>query len=194
MMKTNFVTRGLLVVAGVSSSCSAFAGGYQINPGVSHTSPWQVASTADEPVESHVSLQEMVAEMKAKGCPITTIAEIANVERKTVYSWLAGTQPQGEREPRVMAVYPILKEAVAGDFGILHRVWRSKNRDGVSLESLFSSPDVDTAAVSAQLAYLQSSIANLVASDNRRKTKPGKGMVGKNGYVAESVIADFDRV
>ncbi|GAA3099892.1 hypothetical protein GCM10010520_51630 [Rhizobium viscosum] len=123
-----------------------------------------------------------------------TIAEIAGVERKTVYSWLEETVPQADRELRVASVYPILKEAVGSDFGVLHRVWRSKTRDGVSLESIFSSADVDLAAVRGQLAYLQSSITNLRAADERRKAKPGKGTDGKNGYVAESAIADFQRV
>ncbi|MCM2441057.1 hypothetical protein HGO34_15155 [Agrobacterium vitis] len=195
MMKTNFVTRGLLVVAGVSSSCSAFAGSYQISPGMSHTSPWQVAAATSAPSETHISLKEMVTEFKAKGCPITTISEIAGVERKTVYSWLDGSStPHPDREQRVADVYPLLKDAFNDDFGTLNRVWRSKTREGVSLESIFSSADVDLAAVSDQLKYLHSSIANIRAADERRKTKPGKGMVGKNGYVAESAIADFDRV
>lgn len=193
-MNTNIAMRGLVMFAGVASSCSALAGVYQVAPGISHTSPWQIAPEQTSG-ETHVSLEEMVAELKAKGCPITTIAEIAGVERKTVYSWLDGSStPQADREMRVASVYQMLSEAVAGEFGVLHRVWRSKTRDGTSLDSIFSSAQVDLEAVSDQLAYLQSSIANLRAADERRKTKPGKGMGGENGYVAESAIADFNRV
>jgi hypothetical protein len=193
-MNNKIAVRGLLMLAGVASSCSAFAGVvYQVAPGVSHTSPWQITPEKGL-VESHVSLQEMVAELKAKGCPVTTIAEIAGVERKTVYSWFDGTKPQADREDRVASVYPMLKEAVGSDFGVLHRVWRSKTREGASLESIFSSADVELAAVRDQLAYVQSSITNLRTADERRKTKPGKGMGGENGYVEESAIADFDRV
>jgi hypothetical protein len=193
-MNTNIAVRGLLMFAGVASSCSAFAGVYQVAPGISHTSPWQITPEKAS-VETHVSLKEMVSELKAKGCPITTIAEIAGVERKTVYSWLDGSStPQADREMRVASVYHMLSEAVSGEFGVLHRVWRSTTRDRTSLESIFSTAQVDLGAVRDQLAYLQSSIMNLRAADERRKARPGKGMGRENGYVAESAIADFNRV
>jgi hypothetical protein len=47
------------------------------------------------------TVQDMVVSLRDNGLPISAIAEIAKVERKTVYSWLDGTDVRETNAARV---------------------------------------------------------------------------------------------
>ncbi|MCZ3380391.1 hypothetical protein [Rhizobium sp. AG207R] len=189
------VVYGLLVAVSVASPAAAYVERQRVaTPEHGNTTPWRNSSEADV-AEHHIGLVEMVVEMKANGFPVASIAHFAGVERKTVYSWLDGaTKPHIDREERVSAVYPLLKKRFSADFNLMYRVWRSKNRDGESLESIFSHAAIDINAVQKQLGFLHSSIENLRAAEVRRKTQGANTAAARNGFVDDSPEATFDRV
>ncbi|MFS8111663.1 hypothetical protein QD460_08070 [Rhizobium jaguaris] len=188
------VVCGLLVAVSVASPATAYIARQRVATiERGNTTPWHISAETDA-TERHVSLVDMVAEMKANGFPVSSIAQFAGVERKTVYSWLDGTaKPHTDREERVSEVYPILKKRFGGDFNLMYRVWRSKTRDGESLESIFSEAKINVDAVQKQLEFLNSSIENLKAADTRRKSQPTKSAGGRNDFVENSPVAVFER-
>ncbi len=189
------VVRGLVLAVGVASASTAYAERQRIaSPETGLTTPWykpaEVAASGH-----HISLLDMVTELKKGGLPVASIAQFAGVERKTVYSWLDGSAtPHPDREERVAAVYPVLKERFDGDFVLMYRVLRAKDRDGNSLESLFQAAKIDVDAVKRQLAVLDTSIKTIKAAEARKKAKPFKEMAGRNGAIDESPVAVFEDI
>jgi hypothetical protein len=189
------VVRGLVLAVGVASASTAYAECQRIAaPETGLTTPWY--KPADVAASSHhISLLDMVTELKKGGFPVASIAQFAGVERKTVYSWLDGSAtPHPDREERVAAVYPVLKERFDGDFVLMYRVLRAKDRDGNSLESLFKAAKIDVEAVKRQLAVLDTSINTIKAAEARKKAKPIKEMAGINAAIDESPVAVFEDI
>lgn len=191
------VVSGFLVGVSVASTSTAYVGRQRMatfKDAGAGTTPWRLP-LVDEVSEHHVSLLDMVKEMKEGGFPVASIAQFVGVERKTVYSWLdGGATPNPDREERVAKVYSILKERFEGDFGLMYRVLRAKSRDGVSLESLFANEVIDVASVERQLAVLNSSIESIKASEARKKAKPFKTNTGRNGAIEDSPVAVFQDI
>lgn len=125
-------------------------------------------------IEPTFTLRDMVSDMSENGFPVSLIAELANVERKTVYNWINEiVTPQRETEERVAAVYPTLKSAFGGNFANMRRVWRTTSRAGESLQSICKQENIDIAALEKHLASIKSSIERNALQDARRKSEAG---------------------
>ncbi len=186
---------GLVLTASVASASPQYAERQRfVAPYERLTTPWYMPSDTDTS-DQHVSLLDIVAEMKKGGFPVASIAQFVGVERKTVYSWLDGdSTPKADREERVAAAFPILKERFAGDYALLYRVLRSKNRDGSSLETILAGEMIDISALNRHLAFLDGSIESLKAADARKKAKPFKTVTGRNGAIEDSPVAVFEDI
>jgi hypothetical protein len=123
-----------------------------------------------ETVVPTYSLRDMVADLNQNGFPVSLIAELVNVEHKTVYNWINETATfHRETEDRVASVYPVLKKAFDRNFAIMRRVWRTKSREGDSLESICTSKTIDVAKLEKHLASTAASIARNAVHDGRGK-------------------------
>lgn len=192
---TSPVVSGLVLAVSVASASPVYAERHRFaGPETGLTTPWYRPAET-ESSRHHISLLDMVAEMKKGGLPVASIAQFAGVERKTVYSWLDGSAtPHPDREERVATVYPILKERFGGDFGLMYRVLRAKDLDGNSLESLFAAAKIDVDAVKRQLAVLNTSIETIKTAETRKKAKPFKSTMGRNGAIDDSPVAVFEDI
>jgi len=115
-----------------------------------------------------LTASEIVGVLKDDGFPISVIAELAGVERKTIYSWLDGTtvvRPQNEE--RIAAMYAAIKSVTGGDCRYVHRVWRLKDQ-GVSLRDLVAEDNVDARAVAGVLTALKPAMERYARNDASR--------------------------
>jgi hypothetical protein len=128
--------------------------------------------------------------MKNGGLPVTVLASLMQVERKTVYSWLSDAQPRRDAQERLTAVYPILKEAFGGNFKTLHRLWKTQDRDGTTLEALLTADRFDTDGIKRYLELFAPAIRRYAAQDADTWTS-GRG---GNGFVDDSPVVDMDRI
>jgi hypothetical protein len=112
------------------------------------------------------SLPDMVTAMRDSGFPAKAIAEIARVDRKTVYSWLDGEGPLCEQhQDRVRTLYGLLRKATDGHFRPIHRVWNAKWDDGVTLRDLLTAESLDAVAIQAKLTGMARSIERYTRMD-----------------------------
>ena len=142
-----------------------------------------------EIVTPTLSLKDMVADLADNGFPVSLIAELANVERKSVYNWIKGTvTPQRETEERVAEVYPLLRNAFGQNYANMRRVWRTKSRAGESLQSICTQEKIDAPALEKHLASIDASIKRNALQDARRKPEEEGGAHA----FGEHPVADFE--
>lgn len=106
-----------------------------------------------------------IREMQQNGLPVSVIADVMRVERKSVYAWMKDTQPRRDAVDRLTAVYPILKDGFGTNLKTVHRMWKTKDRAGVTLEELLTAQTIDAAAVDRYLATFASAIKRYAAQD-----------------------------
>jgi hypothetical protein len=140
------------------------------------------------PVAEAYSLLDMVADLSENGFPVSLIAELANVERKTVYNWMnKAVTPQQETETRLAGMYPLLRKAFDGNYAIMRRVWRTKSRTGESLQGICGRKEVDVAVLEKHLRSIEASIKRNTLQDPRRPPEENH-MITAFG---EHPVADF---
>ena len=76
----------------------------------------RLSSDTPTGIEAVRSNQEMVAALRDQGLPITAIAEMMGVERKTIYAWLDGSAVRDENAARLSTLYQLLSRETDGDF------------------------------------------------------------------------------
>jgi hypothetical protein len=173
-------------VAGV-----AFVGAFAYPSALRIPSRTTLASPWFQPAPSRiVTVQEMVSDLRDNGLPVAAIAEIARVERKTVYSWLDGSAtPRQEHEDRVAAIHDVLRGPFNGNYKVLHRVWKSKGSDGLALRDLLTSEDIDLDKIRGKLAEMAVTISRYARLE---ASKPSGPKVSRNNPVInESLVVDI---
>lgn len=105
-----------------------------------------------------LSVQEIVSKFKEAGFPVSAIAEIARVERKTIYSWMDGIPARPQNDERMQLAYGSLNSANGGKPAGLYRVWRQKLSDGSSLRDQLTAEDLRPDSIVAAVQELQPSI------------------------------------
>ncbi|RWY70029.1 hypothetical protein [Rhizobium sp. WSM1325] len=136
-----------------------------------------------------IDFKSTVQEMQQNGLPVSIIASIMRVERKTVYAWMKDAQPRRDAVDRLALVYPILKSAFGTHLKTAHRLWNTKDRSSVTLESLLTAPAIDAAATEKYLATFASAIRRYAAQDSAAMPSARGG----NALLDEIPIVDFDR-
>lgn len=151
----------------------------------SMANPWS------QPIPARaLTVQERVSDFRDNGLPVSMIAEMARVERKTVYSWLDGTAtPRQEHEDRVATLHDLLQGPFNGNYKILHRVWKSRGSDGVALRDLLTSEAVDIGATHQKLADMAATIGRYARIE---ASKGGATRVSRdNPVISESLVVDI---
>jgi len=101
-----------------------------------------------------LSSQEIVVQLREDGIPIAVIAEVAGVERKSVYAWLSGGAVKTHNQERLEKVYSLLNENKLTSLRHLYRFWsRSTIRDR-SLASMFQDKVLDENSIRNALIKL----------------------------------------
>lgn len=101
-----------------------------------------------------LSSQEIVKWLKDEGIPLAVIAEIAGVERKSVYAWLGGGAVKPHNQERLEKIYSLLNENKLTNLRHLYRFW-SRNVIGKrSLGILFEEKVLDEISIRHALTQL----------------------------------------
>jgi hypothetical protein len=101
-----------------------------------------------------LSSQEMVVWLRDEGIPISVIAEIAKVERKSVYAWLSGEAVKAHHQIRLERIYCLLNENKLTTLRQLYRFWSRDVIGEQSLASLLQEKVLDEASIRSALSHL----------------------------------------
>lgn len=181
---------GALIVAATAAGVAfigafAYPSALRIPPRTAMSNPWAQPMPARA-----LTVQERVSDFRDNGLPVATIAEMAGVERKTVYSWLDGTAtPRQEHEDRVAMLHDLLQVPFGGNYKVLHRVWKSRDSDGLALRDLLTAEDIDLDKVRGKLAEMAVTISRYARLE---ASKPSVPKVSRNNpAISESLVVDI---
>lgn len=124
---------------------------------------------------SSLTVHEIVRVMRENGLPVSAIAEMARVERKTIYSWLdqaASVRPQNEE--RLRLIFALIKDSTGGNYRQLHRVLNQKGVDGQSLRDQLSAENLDLDALRQRIKDLQPTMDRYAKFERRNAARPSK--------------------
>jgi hypothetical protein len=134
-----------------------------------------------------LTVQDMIRSLRDNGLPISAIAEIAKVERKTVYSWLDGTDVRETNAARVETLFRSL-DLAAIDYRGLHRVWNRKLSNGHSIKEFLCAEFLSEKAISDALTELSPAIKRHSERDGVRLSAPSTS----NPVIDEMPVAVFE--
>jgi len=100
------------------------------------------------------STQQIVKWMRDEGMPISTIADIMNVERKSVYAWLQGSACHEHNKEKLELVHLLLSENKIASLRNLYRFWSRKVLEDKSLAILFHETFLDKRSIRIVLKKL----------------------------------------
>jgi len=101
-----------------------------------------------------LSSQEIVTWLREEGIPIAVIAEIAGVERKSVYAWLSGGAVKVHNQERLEKVYSLLNENKLTSLRHLYRFWSRNIIGEQSLASMLQAKVLDEISIRNALSQL----------------------------------------
>jgi len=95
-----------------------------------------------------LTARTMLRTMRAGGMPVDAVARILKVERKDIYACIdKGRIPTAARS-RLLTIFTIANEELAGEFRSMYRVWRRPmTADGRSLLDLLTADVLDEGAI-----------------------------------------------
>lgn len=133
------------------------------------------ATTCTQRRKAAVTTQEMVAGLKTKGMPIAALADVLDVERKTVYSWLDdGIEANATNYDRLRLVHELLADEADGSLRFFHRFWERMVPNGPSLKDALMAQEIDVEAVRAALGELRPAVTRSMQADAERKASAVK--------------------
>lgn len=118
--------------------------------------------------EATLSVPEMIRSMRDNGLPIAAIADIARVERKTIYSWIDGSGIHGSNAERVQTIFRLLNGVYNNDLRSLYRVWNTRLRCGYTIKELMSVETPSGQLITESLNELAPTIRRYSDRDQRR--------------------------
>ena len=193
------MTNGALLLVCVSSP-AAFSGhswarAARLPPFGSYTSEgatWRPSASAARHEGQLTSVpalgvSEIVQDLRSRDMPVASIAEMARVERKTVYAWLDGAEVRAANEVRMRELHGGLA-AWEGSYRDLRRVWNRSLSGGGSLHDLLVAETVDAASIQAGIAELRPAVDRRARQEALRHV-PSTG--GRNAVLDEIPVADL---
>lgn len=110
--------------------------------------------TYKEPTKPYDTPYEMIKWMHDDGLPISIVAEILRVERKSVYSWLKGGSMKQSNQKRLETLYSLLFYKKESSLQGLYRFWNRSLKECKTLGQLLVNVDLDPKAISDALEEL----------------------------------------
>lgn len=151
------------------------------------TNPWSLGAAYDTSA-AQLDFSEMITNLRDNGFPVSLIADLMRVERKSVYAWFSGSQPRQDARDRLSEVYPILEEAFDGQYKTMHRLWKLKDADGMTLERLCTADPFDSGALKKFVTGFEPTIRRYARQDANRKPVVG----GRNPLLDDFPVADIE--
>ena len=122
------------------------------------------------PTPTVVTVEQMTKELKEAGIPVSAIADMAGVERKTIYNWIDGAgESRPQKTARLQAIHGLLFPAGFRDLRDIYRLW-STPVGGVTLKMLLSSGELDETTIGNVLRELTPEARR--SADRRAKLSP----------------------
>lgn len=133
----------------------------------------RLRAEAPKEAESVRSNQEIVIALRDGGLPISAIAEMMDVERKTIYAWMDGSSVRDENAARLQTIYQLLSREVDADFRRVYRVWNQLGPDGQTLRGALASKNIDPVLIRDTLASLRGTMEHYAQTDTRKPIRGG---------------------
>lgn len=142
-------------------------------------------------IPSSLSSQEIVAWLRDGGIPIAVIAEVAGVERKSVYAWLSGGAVKAHNQERLEKIYSLLNEDMPTSLRHLYRFWSRSIVGERSLASMLKEKVLDEMSIRSALSQLWPLAKKEEAREN---LSPSNSSIKSNSFLRESreVTTSYD--
>lgn len=114
----------------------------------SHTSIVSVPATSTK------TAQEIIAWFREEELPIAAIADMARVERKSVYAWINGGPVRQQNQERLEKLYNLLSEEKQTKLVHLYRFWNRQLSSGKSLYVFLCEDQLNIQAIKQALSEL----------------------------------------
>lgn len=139
---------------------------------------------------SPLSSQEIVAWLRKEGIPIAVIAEVAGVERKSVYAWLNGGAVKAQNQERLAKIYSLLNENKLTNLRHLYRFWSRGVKGEQSLASMLQEKVLDESSIRTALSQLWP----LAKKEEAREGSSVPNTIPPNSFLRESreVTTSYD--
>lgn len=111
------------------------------------TNFFMALATEKVPRSINLSPPQIVKWLKDDGLPISTIADIMNVERKTVYAWLKEGAIKEYNIQRLEQIHKLLSENKTATLRNLYRFWTRKLSGNKSLSILFKERKINKLSI-----------------------------------------------
>jgi hypothetical protein len=125
------------------------------------------------PTSTPLTVQQIVSSLRNGGMPVSAIAEAMRVERKTIYSWIAGVEVRGTHEQRAALVYSLMTGMPGIDIRNVYRFWNTPVA-GESLRDLMCDPAINKQRVKSLLNTLLPA-ARKARDSERKMSQKGTG-------------------
>lgn len=116
---------------------------------------------------SPATAQEMIADLRKGGMPVSAIADAMRVERKTVYAWLSGGDIRHAKLQRVAQVHTLLAGVSGVDARGVYRFWSTKIDGDKTLCDLLTADNIDESAAQSALDNLRPAALRAMASERK---------------------------
>jgi hypothetical protein len=118
-------------------------------------------------IVSPATAQEMIADLRKGGIPVSGIAEAMGVERKTIYAWLGGGPVRPANTQRAAQVHALLTGVSGVDVRGVYRFWNTNLVGDKTLRNLVMADNIDESAVRAALDNLRPTALRAMASERK---------------------------
>ncbi len=107
--------------------------------------------------------------------PVSALASVLGVQRKTVYDWINGSDAQPSNAEALRVLYEAFKGEADGSFLFYHRFWKRELSKGGSLQTVLMNSSSRTLDIRAALDELRPAVSEALASYARRKALLSEG-------------------
>lgn len=129
-------------------------------------------------------------DLKLRGLPVAAMADMLFADRKAVYGWLEGESSNQQAETRLASIRNITDPVFDENYKTMHRLWRTKDRTGVTLGDLLTADTIDLDAVERYLEVFASAIRRYARQDAvAAPSRPG--MEIRNPIIDDWPTVDF---
>ena len=128
-------------------------------------------------ISDNHTVQELAIALRDMGLPISAIAEMSRVGRKTVYSWIDGEVivPSMANLGRLRTLCILLSEVPHGSMRLFHRLWERPIVGSITLKEALTGPVTNPEAARTALTALRPAVNRLLAGQAGKADKPGEG-------------------
>jgi hypothetical protein len=119
------------------------------------------------PVARAQEMAEFVT--RQMGFPIAGLSDVLNVERKTIYDWLKGTDATSQTSERLRLFMEVVKHEEEGSLRYFHRFWKRTIPGIGSLHEELTADTLDAGRIKAALDALRPAVERSISYDANRK-------------------------